>query len=287
MIYFCADDYGISDLCNSRIENCFTNGVLNKISILPNHQSNDFKNSLELHNVKTALHINLVEGRPLSPAKDIPLLLTEDGCFKRSFIGLFLLSFSPKRKEMEKQLYKELQRQILFWKNAEGEGKALSIDSHQHTHMIPLIFKTLMKVIKDERIEVETLRFPAEPILPYLLTPSLYKSYSITGLIKQWLLKILGWFNHRELKKSKLNTTIFLGVLFSGVLTEDKIQKLLPRYLKLAERKGKDIEIAFHPGYVESEEIVTMPIREDFQKFYHSPWRKKEHDTLINFQLKQ
>ena len=30
MIYFCADDYGVSDYANSRIENCLEKGVLNK-----------------------------------------------------------------------------------------------------------------------------------------------------------------------------------------------------------------------------------------------------------------
>ena len=42
MIYFCADDYGISEGANSRIENCLENGVLNKISVLPNGKVLDF-----------------------------------------------------------------------------------------------------------------------------------------------------------------------------------------------------------------------------------------------------
>ena len=287
MIYFCADDYGISEICNSRIENCFINGVLNKISVLPNGDLKDLREHLLEKDVKTSLHLNLVEGCPTSDLKDVSLLVSEDGRFKYSFAGLFLLSLFGKRKEMEKQLYQEIKNQLNIWRSAIEEGTPLSIDSHQHTHMIPLIFKTLIRVIKDEGVKVEVLRFPAEPLMPYILTPSLYFQYSIKGLIKQWILKFLGWFNLKELKKSKLKTTFFMGVLFSGAMTEEKLKKLLPKYQKLAEKKGRDIEFAFHPGYVEAEERVSLPVREDFEKFYRSPWRKKEHDTLINFQLKQ
>ena len=92
MIYFCADDYGISEGANSRIENCLENGVLNKISVLPNGKVLDFKKRLSDKDAILSLHINLVEGRPLSNPDDVDLLVSESGYFKYSFIGLFFLS---------------------------------------------------------------------------------------------------------------------------------------------------------------------------------------------------
>ena len=157
MIYFCADDYGISAESNSRIEECVQNGVLNKISVLPNGRTIDFKHLLTEVNAEVSLHINLVEGFPLSATEDVDMLLAKDNSFKYSFVGLLALSLSPKRKEFEKQIYEELKNQIRFWKNHIGE-EALLIDSHQHTHMIPLVFKTLLKVIKDENVDVRYLR---------------------------------------------------------------------------------------------------------------------------------
>ena len=65
-----------------------------------------------------------------------------------------------------------------------------------------------------------------------------------------------------------------MGAMFSGKLSEDKIRKLLPQYLKIAEKNKKNIEIAFHPGYVESADELTDEMRSDFKKFYRSPWRK-------------
>ena len=286
MIYFCADDYGISEGANSRIENCLENGVLNKVSVLPNGEISDFKQRLSGNNTTTlSLHINLVEGRPLSNPDDVDLLVSESGYFKYSFIGLFFLSISNKRKEFEKQVYTEIQSQIKFWKTAMGEDTFISIDSHQHTHMIPLIFKTLMRVIEDEGLTVQSIRIPAEPISPYVFTPSLYFEYNLIGLIKQWLLKMLAFANRRELKKSKIQSAYFMGILFSGKLNDARIRKLLPHYLKLANKYNKNIEIGFHPGYIKDGEKLLDGSRQDFRKFYFSPWRNIEYETLINFKF--
>lgn len=285
MIYFCADDYGISIDGNRRIENCLENGVLNKVSILPNGEISDFKQRLSGSNTTLSLHINLVEGRPLSGPNDIDLLISDNGYFKYSFIGLFFLSISNKRKEFEKQVYTEIQSQIKFWKKAIDETLSVSIDSHQHTHMIPLIFKTLMRVIEDEGLNVEYMRIPAEPISPYVFTPSLYFEYNPIGLIKQWLLKMLAFANRRELKKSKIQSAYFMGILFSGKLNDARIRKLLPHYLKLAKKHNKNIEIGFHPGYIKNGEKLLDGSRQDFRKFYFSPWRNIEHETLINFKF--
>ena len=283
MIYFCADDYGISEGANSRIENCLENGVLNKISVLPNGEISDFKQRLAGTDTTLSLHINLVEGRPLSNPDDVDLLVSESGYFKYSFIGLLALSLSPKRKKLEKQVYKEIQSQIKFWKTDMGENISVSIDSHQHTHMIPLIFKTLMRVIADEGLNVQSIRIPAEPISPYVFTPSLYFEYNPIGLIKQWLLKTFALVNRRELKNSKIQSAYFMGILFSGKLNETRIRKLLPHYIRLAKKHNKDIEIGFHPGYVKSGEKLLDGSRQDFSKFYYSPWRNTEYNTLLNF----
>ncbi len=284
MIYFCADDYGIGAACNSRIENCLTHGVLNKVSVLPNGELTDFKKRLSHKNATLSLHLNLVEGHPLSDPRDIPLLINEQGSFKYSFVGLLALSLRGNRRELERQLYHEIKCQLLFWKQEMGEETPLSIDSHQHTHMIPLIFKTLMRVIRDERIQVSSLRIPAEPLIPYWLTPSLYASYPLKGVIKQWLLGFLALVNRRELKRSQIEFPYFMGAMFSGRLTEDKIAKLLPRYVKLAEKHGKHIEVALHPGYLVEGERLMDGCRPSFEHFYMSKWRQKEYDTLMKIQ---
>ena len=279
MIYFCADDYGISKSSNTRIEECLKNGVLNKISVLPNSDALDFKRRLLGENVKLSLHLNLIEGYPLSKKEDVSLLISDKGIFKYSFIGLFFLSIFGNRSLLKKQLYNEIKMQIDFWKKEMGEETPILVDSHQHTHMIPLVFKTLMRVIKEENVEVEYIRIPAEPILPYIKSPSLYFKFRPIGLIKQWLLKFLKFVNRKELKKANIKSALFMGIMFSGQLTEDKINKLLPYYKK----QNENIEIAFHPGYLESRESLIDGFRQNFKKFYYSIWRRIEYDTLLKF----
>lgn len=279
MIYYCADDYGISSFSNTRIEECLKNGVLNKISVLPNSDALDFKRRLLGENVKLSLHLNLIEGYPLSKKEDVSLLISDKGIFKYSFIGLFFLSIFGNRSLLKKQLYNEIKMQIDFWKKEMGEETPILVDSHQHTHMIPLVFKTLMRVIKEENVEVEYIRIPAEPILPYIKSPSLYFKFRPIGLIKQWLLKFLKFVNRKELKKANIKSALFMGIMFSGQLTEDKINKLLPYYKK----QNENIEIAFHPGYLESRESLIDGFRQNFKKFYYSKWRRIEYDTLLKF----
>ena len=287
MIYFCADDYGISPKSNDRIEMCNETGVLNKVSVLPNGDIKDFKHRLSDRNVEISLHINLVEGRCLADAKEVNLLVSEDGIFRHTFVGLFFLSVSNKRKELKKQLYKEISAQIKLWTEYMGKDAGLWIDSHQHTHMIPLVFKTLLQVIEDEGVKVKYMRIPAEPVMPYILTPSLYHQYSLSGLIKQWLLKFLAFVNRGRFKRSNINTALFMGMVFSGRLAEKPVRKLLKKYSKIAEKKNKDIEIAFHPGYLEEGEQPFEGMGKDFGKFYYSKQRKVEFNTLINLKRKE
>ena len=162
----------------------------------------------------------------------------------------------------------------------------ISVDSHQHAYMIPWIFKTLMQVIRDERLDVKYLRIPAEPLRAYLFNPSLYSSYSLTGLVKQWLLKGLAFINRKYLRGMTFTSAFFMGVMLSGRLTAGQVQKLLRHYMRFSEAKKRKIEVAFHPGYVKDDLSLISGSREDFKKFYTSPWRNAEYETLMSGELK-
>lgn len=281
MIYFCADDYGIGESCNERIEDCLKNGILNKISVLPNGMTEGFREKFSGHEAVFSLHLNLVEGYPLSAKEEIPHLLSEDGSFRDSFIRLFLRTISLEGREIREEIYREIRKQLAFWKKEMGEDAPLSIDSHQHTHMIPAVFRALNKVLFDEEIKITYMRIPAEPIMPYIKTPSLYFTYKPINIIKQWLLKLLWTLNMREAKKYKIPTSYFCGILFSGKMDEKRVSKILPKYKELAKKDGKDIEVLFHPGFmdVDKEDINHKNIV--FKEFYLSKNRKTEFDSVI------
>ena len=280
MIYFCADDYGLCDEASAHIQKCIDEGALNKVSVFPNFQKVDLQKTANNKNIRISLHLNLVEGKCMADAEEIDLIADKNGCFKHTFGGLFKLNLLNGKK-LEAQVYKEIKAQVLYWKSILPEGSPFCIDSHQHTHMISAVFRALNKVLFDEEIKITYMRIPAEPIMPYIKTPSLYFTYKPINIIKQWLLKLLWTLNMREAKKYKIPTSYFCGILFSGKMDEKRVSKILPKYKELAKKDGKDIEVLFHPGFmdVDKEDINHKNIV--FKEFYLSKNRKTEFDSVI------
>ena len=276
MIYFCADDYGISQGANAHIEALAGKG-LNKVSVLPNGNFGDLS---RLQGVTLSLHLNLVEGKCLSDPKEIPLLATEDGMFRHSFVGLLKLSLL-KPKALQTQLAVELRSQLMHWKAQIGDAP-VCIDSHQHTHAIPLILRTLLAVLQEEGIRPTGIRIPWEPVRLYLGTPGIWCSCRPVGAIKQQLLNFLLIGGRRKLKKAGLPPACVMGIMFSGRMAGKHVETLLPKYEAFAAKRGMDAELVFHPGYVEQGETFMEGVRPDFCKFYFSPWRKKEFETVNN-----
>jgi predicted glycoside hydrolase/deacetylase ChbG (UPF0249 family) len=286
VIYICADDYGLNDISSMHIQQCIDEGALNKVSVFPNFDPIDLNKILKNENIRVSLHLNLVEGRCMADADEIGLIADKNGNFKYTFGGLFVLNLFN-RKKLETQVYKEIKAQVLFWKSSLPTDVPFCIDSHQHTHIIPTIFKVLLKVLKDEKIYPEHIRIPAEPIMPYIKTPSLYFTYRGINIVKQWLIKFLWLFSKNHLRKYAIPTSHFFGVLFSGKMDEERVNKILPKYIKMAEKDGRDIEVLVHPGYLDEGEIDFKGKNIAFKKFYTSLNRKTEFDCVMKISMKE
>lgn len=287
-IYVCADDYGMTPQTCTRIEQCRQHGILNKISVFPNSELPELEQRVLQQDAYRSIHLNLVEGKSLSDPKEVPLLVAENGHFRHSFIGLLLLSLSPKKKEFQRQVAREIRAQLLRGRTmtvGDDPKAAVSIDSHQHTHMIPAIFRILLQVIREEKMQAAYLRIPSEPILPYLCTPSLYGTYRIANLIKQWLLRFFARVNRREWKASGIPSACFMGILFSGCMDEKRVRKVLPHYRRYAEKRNMDIELLFHPGYWEPGEALFDENKTGFRQFHCSEGRKLEFDALMHLTI--
>ena len=280
MVYLCADDYGLCKEISEHIQQCIDAGALNKVSVFPNFDAVDLQKIRNGKNIRISLHLNLVEGKCMSEADEISLLADKKGNLKHTFIGLLARSLLYGKK-LEEQVYKEIRAQVSFWKKAIGEDAPFCIDSHQHTHMIPAVFRALIKVLSDEKIKPEYIRLPAEPLWLYIKTPSLYFTYSAVNVIKQWLLKFLWLVNKNQAKKYKIPTSHFFGILFSGKMDEKRVSKILPKYIKMAEKDEQDIEVLFHPGYTDKKELGFKENNVVFQKFYISENRKTEFDSVM------
>lgn len=279
MIYFCADDYGLCSSASLRIQKCINEGILNKVSVFPNLDKVDLCSISDDENIRISLHLNLVEGKCMADAEEIDLIADKNGNFKHTFGGLFKLNVFH-RKEFEAQVYKEIKAQVLYWKSILPKESDFCVDSHQHTHMIPAVFTALYRVLNEEKINLKYIRIPAEPLMPFVKTPSLYFTYKPVNIIKQWLLKFLWIINKISAKEYQIPTAYFFGILFSGKMDKKRINKILPKYEKLAEKIGADIEVLFHPGYLDKNEVDFENKNIVFKNFYFSENRKTEFNSV-------
>ena len=83
------------------------------------------------------------------------------------------------------------------------------------------------------------------------------------------------------MKNFAIPTAHFFGILFSGKMDEKRVNQILPKYIKLAKKDVKDIEILFHPGYLQKNETDFEDKNIVFSKFYLSENRKIEFDSVI------
>lgn len=287
LVYFHADDYGMTPPSDALICDCQKNGCLNSVSIVPNGSLEASVEQLRSSGLKLAVHLNLVEGKALSPAASTPLLVRPDGSFSNSFIGLLRLSLSPKRNEFAAQLYQELERQLLAFAALFPAGTPLRIDSHQHVHMIPLVFRTLLQVLSDHHLPVEHLRIPAEPFSPFWGAVRLYPTYSAVNAVKQVVLNLCWLWDRPAFRRSSIPTALFCGILFSGHMDADRVRAVLPQYLRLAAKRSQPVELLFHPGGLEPGQPFFDPQKTDFHPFYLSEGRKVEYQALHTLSQKE
>ena len=130
------------------IIDCYYNGVLNGISIMPNspYLAECMDDIADIRkNLAITAHLNFVEGKPLTGAKR---LVNKEGNFKVGFAGLLLISYIPVIRVLyERQLRREIRAQLEACAPYMNDG-IFRIDGHVHYHMIPVVFDALMAELK-------------------------------------------------------------------------------------------------------------------------------------------
>lgn len=280
-IYFHADDYGMTPNACQRIVSCYEEGCLNSLSIIPNGCLTYAVSLISAReNLRWGIHINLVEGKAMAPHAKERMLVNANGYFKHSFVGLLFLSLFGKRKELKKELYLEIKTQLLTAAAWFPEGKEIWLDSHQHVHMIPLIFDIFLEVIRDTGIPVRGIRIPAEPLTPFLRVPKLYLTYISMNLVKNLLLNFLWIFSKEKFQKTGLEGPMMCGVMFSGRMDERRLRAVAPYFYRKAVKDGRDLEFVFHPGYMQRGELPMDPQKHALSHFHFSAGRKMEYQAL-------
>ena len=238
---------------------------------------------------KISVHLNLLEGISLAGAENVPDLVNRDGHFKLSWEKLFFISFLPSRNKFKNQLKKEIELQIKTVVDAfpELSFKAIRIDSHQHTHMIPVVAKALFEVLDEQGWRAAYIRDAKEPFLVFLKKTSLYKTYRPVNFVKNILLNYCSALLQKRFRNAGMKPMYLWGLIMSGHMDEERIRQLLPDMEKKAEHNGRMLEILFHPGQVLREEISDEFSQEDAIAFHVSPDRSVEKQAVYALDLAQ
>ncbi len=295
-----ADDFGIGIEQSKRILDCTVanGGLLNSTSAIVG--SPNFEEAAKLAepylangSLKMGLHIDLVEGPVSANPKDVPLLANDAGLNRLSFVDLLTKSCSPNsadRDDFASQLETEIAAQInRFCEVFPQMRNALRLDSHQHTHMIPLVFEAMLHAADMTGCDIEYIRISAEPLAPFLSTPNIRKKIKPTNLAKNLLLNTLWKANKARTRLPKtLYPNTFYGLAFSGSMHEMMDPLLIDNIYKLANAEQTGVELLFHPGGVSSKEECLDPQKQgfvdfmtskkrDFEAYAISPALTKEH----------
>ena len=289
-----ADDYGLSRHTSAQILECCKKGLLDGISVLPNFSCLSQDGELLLKampkfpkKVTLSVHLNLMEGPCMAEKACVPDLTDANGYLNRSWGSLFLASFLPGRKKLQRQLECEIAAQIKKVTEVLCLEGPLYIDGHQHTQMIPVVFDALCAVIEREGYQVEYIRNSAEPAGPFLKQAALYKTYRPVNFVKNLILNFCALYTEPRMQRMGCEPMYLWGLVMSGHMDADRIEKILPDMLQKAHEKGRQLEILFHPG-----KLLKSEIKEEFSsaealEFYLSDGRDVERAALENRILKQ
>lgn len=299
-----ADDYALTLNTSKDMLACMREGKLDSISIVTNMSC--FEECMELLYAEIpqlpflplmSVHLDFVEGRSLAGNKETPDLV-KDGTelMGLGWSGLFFASYLPgKRGRIKKQLICEIRAQLLrgekamerCLKIAKEAGvpcaqKGMRIDSHQHAHMIPVVWEALIDVVLDEEYAVEYIRNSKEVLGVFLTSVSLYRTYRPVNFVKNRLLSLFSHKIDRYCKENGIRPMYLWGLVMSGRMDLARVERLYPKMRAKAERDGRNLEILFHPGLMLADEVTDEVAKEAAEDFYCRQDRHVEKETVLS-----
>lgn len=287
-----ADDYAYSVNTSLDMLECMEAGKLDSISIICNTKW--FAECMEMFYREIpslpflpllSIHLNIPEGK--SESTMIPM----------SWGRLFLSSYSFSRTKVKNELKKDLKKQIDTTQavidkcikiakdhNIECHQKGIRIDSHIHTHLIPVVWDALVEVIEEGKYDIEYIRNPKEPLPPFLKHLSLMPTYGLANMIKN---RILMFYSHKVDKycdEHGLDKMYMCGLMMSGHMDFDRVSKVYPGLLSYAKEHERKIEFLFHPGQATEDEYSGEMNPDYFRDANLSENRHIEKHTVMNIE---
>lgn len=264
-----ADDLGIHPRVNAGILSAYRTGILSSSTMLMTtpHVEAAIRDVVRAAEMPVGIHLSLTAGKPVAPAEQIPDLVDSNGDCRYSASKLLVSGFSgDSGRRLLAQIRTEFTAQLAL---ARDLGVTPThIDSHQHIHMNPAIFKVFEEVA--EKFGIDRYRFCREPFPSF----ALYLNATQALLRKNHLKWALIRWRGSAIRPRFPTTDYFFGILYSGIMTKQVLLSMLEWLPPQA-----SLEIGIHPGFrVHPGELGSS--ESGFAGFISSPARQEEHDAL-------
>ncbi|HEY4078367.1 MAG TPA: hopanoid biosynthesis-associated protein HpnK [Rhizomicrobium sp.] len=154
-----ADDFGAAVAVNEAVERAHRDGILSAASMMVAGEAagDAVTRARNLPRLRVGLHLVLVEGRPVLPAKVVPDLVDRSGHFRTDMARAGAAMFFLPR--VRAQLTAEIEAQFAAF---QATGLTLDhVNAHKHFHLHPTIAALIVKIGKAHG--VKGARVPLEP----------------------------------------------------------------------------------------------------------------------------
>ncbi len=235
-----ADDFGYSETVNKAIADCFEEKRINRTTIMVNMPFAEQARQLAFDkgfDRAVGLHVNLTEGKALSPECAASPLCNENG----EFLGVFHIPIKSRlylSKKIRHAIRKETEAQVK--KFLEMGFTLLHADSHNYCHSYISVWKEVKKVLCDYGFKSVRIsrNIPEGSFSPFF---SAYKSF-INNELK-----------HFKTKNGKIKTTKYFGSVqdYNAVQNKSEI--------------SDSLELMTHPDIIDGKLVDnTLPLPHPF-----------------------
>jgi chitin disaccharide deacetylase len=207
-----ADDFGFTRDVNAGIVHCHREGVLTSTTLMANGDAFDdaVRLARETPTLDVGCHLVLVQGLSVVTGRPLPETPHQ-------------LLIALLQRQMD--VYVELRAQI---EKAFSAGiRPTHLDSHKHTHIVPNIFRAVVRLARE--FAIPYVRLPLDATVPLARAPCTLAGRFYRGLARDYHVQM---------------TDHFLGFRLTGGLTEERFAAAL-----MALPEGKT-EFMCHPGFV-------------------------------------
>ena len=283
-VYFHADDMGATPTLTGRLLDSWDKGLLDGFSVFgdcdhPGVIAPRLQAYPDRH-ARVAVHLNLGDGRPLTPISQVTRLVDRSGFFNTGLFGMLnrhhLGSSALERNRLLSEVGREWRAQIENVIEMIKPRSLAALDGHLHIHMAPYLFRLAVKLAKEYNIsEIRNVREP------FYLSRDIRECRSkrfLINCVKRGVLSRFASGNARFAEAEGLRSPDrVLGVLYSGRMSRANIGAGIAASVKQGARR---IEVLVHVGRADASELSRWDGNRARASFAMSSRRDAEYEEL-------